>query len=164
MRASSQTRSWVPLPWCTSKSTIATRSSPCASSACRAPITTLPKKQKPIAVAVSAWCPGGRTAQKAFRTSPAITMSTARTTAPAARRAAASVPGDRKVSASIAAKPRSGEPRRQRREVAGRMRAQDLRVLGQRRLHPHQVGELLGLERRQDRLAAARPARGARAG
>ena len=39
MRASSQTRSCVPLPWCTSKSTIATRSSPWASSACRAPIT-----------------------------------------------------------------------------------------------------------------------------
>ncbi len=49
MRASSQTRSCVPLPWWTSKSTIATRSRPCASSAWRAPTTALPKRQKPIA-------------------------------------------------------------------------------------------------------------------
>ena len=42
---------FVPLPWCTSQSTIITRSAPSASRACRAAIATLANRQKPIAVA-----------------------------------------------------------------------------------------------------------------
>ena len=37
--------------------------------------------------------------------------------------------------------------RRERREVGGRVRAQDFGVARQRRLDPHEVGERLGLER-----------------
>ena len=51
--------SWVPLPWWTSKSTMATRSTPWAACACRAATAALLKKQKPIGVAASAWWPGG---------------------------------------------------------------------------------------------------------
>ena len=46
--------SLVPLPWCTSQSTIITRSSPRASSACRAATAMLLNRQKPIARAVRA--------------------------------------------------------------------------------------------------------------
>ena len=41
--------SWVPLPWWTSQSTIATRPSPCSRWAQRAAIAMLLKRQKPIA-------------------------------------------------------------------------------------------------------------------
>jgi acetoin utilization deacetylase AcuC-like enzyme len=47
--------------------------------------------QKPIGNPGSAWCPGGRTAQKARLASPAATSRTALITAPAARRAAGAV-------------------------------------------------------------------------
>ena len=60
--------SWVPLPWWTSKSTMATRSTPWAACACRAATAALLKKQKPIGVAASAWWPGGRVATKALST------------------------------------------------------------------------------------------------
>ena len=49
-----------------------------------------------------AWWPGGRTAQKAFSTSPSITASVAATAAPAARIAADQVPGPAMVSGSSA--------------------------------------------------------------
>ncbi len=45
---------------------------------------TLLKMQKPMAWLRVAWCPGGRQATKALRTSPAITRSTAITAPPAA--------------------------------------------------------------------------------
>ena len=57
----------------------------------RAAIATLLKKQKPIALSRQAWWPGGRTAQKALSSSPAITASVAAMAAPAARRAASTV-------------------------------------------------------------------------
>ena len=61
----------VPLPWCTSKSTIATRCRPCRSSAYLAAMATLLKMQKPMArESRQAWCPGGRTAQNALSSSP----------------------------------------------------------------------------------------------
>lgn len=47
-----------------------------------------------------AWCPGGRTGQKALRTSPAMTRSAAAHTAPAARRAASQLAADTAVSES----------------------------------------------------------------
>jgi hypothetical protein len=76
-RGSSVNIASVPLPWWTSKSTIATRSRPCAS-ACAAPTATLLNRQNPIARSRSAWCPGGRTAQNALRHSPDSTRSVAR--------------------------------------------------------------------------------------
>src|SRR5438132_343079 len=81
----------VPLPWCTSKSMIATRSMPCASIAWRAATATLLKMQKPMARARQAWWPGGRTGQNALFTSFFSTRSVAITPAPAARSAACSV-------------------------------------------------------------------------
>ena len=57
-RESPAKMSSVPLPWWTSKSMTATRSMPCASSACAAPTATLLKRQKPIARLRSAWWPG----------------------------------------------------------------------------------------------------------
>ena len=108
-------------------------------------------------MAVSAWWPGGRTAQKALRASPAMTRSTALTAAPAARRAAVSEPGERKVSASSAAKPRAGT----RACSAARWRPGWARrscgVLGERRLDPDEAGELLGAERGEDRLQPLDP-------
>ena len=50
--------SLVPLPWCTSQSTIITRSSPWASSAWRAATAMLLNRQNPIARSDSAWWPG----------------------------------------------------------------------------------------------------------
>ena len=93
----------MPLPWWTSKSTIATRL-PWAAIACAAPIPTLLRKQKPLPPATLsqpstiAWCPGGRTRQKAAcdvsLPAWANTPSIAATTAPAARRAARSEPAE----------------------------------------------------------------------
>ena len=48
-RLGARRSSCVPLPWWTSKSTIATRVSPCRSSACAAATATLLNRQKPIA-------------------------------------------------------------------------------------------------------------------
>ena len=92
----------VPLPWCTSKSTMATRCRPCTSSAWRAATATLLKKQKPIAWSRVAWWPGGRTAQKALLARPDSTSSVAATAAPAERSAACSVPVPTVVSGSTA--------------------------------------------------------------
>ena len=78
----------VPLPWWTSQSRISTRSTPCADCACRAATAALPKKQKPIARAGSAWCPGGRMAEKPVAASPESSASTSATAPPAARTAA----------------------------------------------------------------------------
>ena len=47
-------------PWCTSKSKMSTRRSPCARCACRAATHTLPTMQKPMPPRGSEWCPGGR--------------------------------------------------------------------------------------------------------
>ncbi len=101
-RSSPAMMSSVPLPWWTSKSMIATRSRPRTSSAWRAAIATLLKKQKPIAWSRVAWWPGGRTAQNAFATAPSSTASVAATAAPAARSTAFQVPGAATVSGSIA--------------------------------------------------------------
>ena len=65
------TISSVPSPWWASMSMIATRST--RSRACMAPIATLLKRQSPQPAAglripyMPAWCPGGRTTQKALR-------------------------------------------------------------------------------------------------
>ncbi len=90
----------LPLPWWTSKSTSATRSSPWWLSAWRMPTATLSKKQKPIGASCVAWWPGGRTAQNAVFTSPFKTRSVASTAAPAARSAARAVCGFIAVSGS----------------------------------------------------------------
>ena len=74
----------VPLPWWTSKSTIATRSSPSSRCAARAAMATLLKMQKPIARPGIAWCPGGRTSAK-------LPRSAASTVVPAASSAASYV-------------------------------------------------------------------------
>ena len=102
MRSSPAMMSSVPLPWCTSKSTMATRSRPRTSSAWRAAMATLLKKQKPMASSRVAWWPGGRTAQKALATSPSSTASVAATAAPAARSTASQVAGQAVVSGSSA--------------------------------------------------------------
>ena len=99
--------SLVPLPWCTSQSTIATRESPCADVARRAATATLPKKQNPIARATSAWCPGGRSALTPTAAEPPSSASTSATAPPHARNAAPYVPSTAYVSASIAPPPSS---------------------------------------------------------
>ena len=81
---------------------MATRCRPRTSSAWRAAIATLLKKQKPMAWSRVAWCPGGRTAQKAVATSRSITASVAATAAPAARSTACQVAGQAMVSGSTA--------------------------------------------------------------
>ena len=75
----------MPLPWCTSQSRIITRSAPSRRAASAATATLL-NRQKPIAWACSAWCPGGRAQTKALAASLAQTASTAATAAPAPRR------------------------------------------------------------------------------
>ena len=82
--------SCVPLPWWTSKSTMATRSAPYLRCASRATMATVLMRQKPIGVSISAWWPGGRMAQKALSTSPSTTASSAASAAAQARSAAAS--------------------------------------------------------------------------
>ncbi len=86
--------SCVPLPWCTSQSTIATRSTPSSACAQRAAIAIESKRQKPIARSCSAWWPGGR----ARASPPSRTASIA---APAASSAASKVVSVQIVSASI---------------------------------------------------------------
>ncbi|MNR57683.1 hypothetical protein D3C85_1785140 [compost metagenome] len=73
------------------------------------PTAILLKKQNPIERALSAWCPGGRIEQNAFGASLLHTMSTAFTTAPAARLAACRVPGHIAVSGSTRKVPTDGE-------------------------------------------------------
>ena len=52
---SSLKMSFVPLPWCTSKSKIITRAIPRARCACLAAAATVPKRQNPIADLGVAW-------------------------------------------------------------------------------------------------------------
>ena len=85
--------SCVPLPWCTSQSTIATRSSPSSACAQRAAIAIESKRQKPIARSRSAWWPGGRASAKPPRRTASIA-------APAASSAASNVVSVQIVSAS----------------------------------------------------------------
>jgi len=105
----------VPLPWCTSKSMMATRRSECLCThrAYAAPSATLLSRQKPCDPLPigspgagtgpfgPAWCPGGRTAQNTFSADPATTRSTASTTAPAAHSAAVKESRHTSVSPSI---------------------------------------------------------------
>ncbi len=79
---------FVPLPWCTSQSSTSTRSAPSESSAWRAATATFANRQKPIALAHSAWCPGGRSAEKPVRSPPPSSASASAHAPPAARRAA----------------------------------------------------------------------------
>ena len=79
---------FVPVPWCTSQSSTSTRSAPSASSAWRAAIATFANRQKPMAVAVSAWCPGGRRAEKPVRSPSERSDSTSAHAPPAALSAA----------------------------------------------------------------------------
>ena len=81
----------MPLPWWTSKSTIATRSSASRRWAARAAIATLLKMQNPIARPGRAWCPGGRTSAKPPRSAASIAV-------PAARHAASNVVSELTVS------------------------------------------------------------------
>ena len=79
---------FVPLPWCTSQSTTITRSAPSASSACRAATATFANRQNPIAVARSAWWPGGRNDEKPVRSPPVRSASASAHAPPAALSAA----------------------------------------------------------------------------
>ena len=90
--------SWVPLPWCASKSTINTRSPASANAA--AATATLENKQKPIVSDLVAWWPGGRTAQNAESASPFCKARIAVSPAPAASNAAFHEPTDARVSGS----------------------------------------------------------------
>src|SRR5215213_26558 len=56
--------SWVPLPWCTSQSRMATRPAP-RERACPAATAAWLSRQNPIPVALPAWWPGGRAMEKA---------------------------------------------------------------------------------------------------
>ena len=74
-------KSCIPLPWCTSQSRsriFLNLSGYCFSTAFAA-TTVLLKKQKPIARAHSAWCPGGRTTANAFCSVPDATRNAADT-------------------------------------------------------------------------------------
>ena len=83
--------SWVPLPWWTSKSTIRTFFQGVRAWRYRAATATWLKMQNPIARSRVAWCPGGRTAQNAWRARPAAISSTATSSAPTACRATSKV-------------------------------------------------------------------------
>ncbi len=65
---SNNTETNVPFPWCTSQSTMSTRSHPNLSRAARAAMATLLKMENPMQHPGSAWCPGGRTIAKPFLT------------------------------------------------------------------------------------------------
>mmetsp|Transcript_4558 Transcript_4558/g.12455 ORF Transcript_4558/g.12455 Transcript_4558/m.12455 type:complete len:229 (-) Transcript_4558:594-1280(-) len=76
----------VPLPWCTSQSRMSTR---CAPQPCAALAATaaLLKKQKPMAMLLSAWWPGGRTMAAPCAASPWTTLQATSAAPPAANRA-----------------------------------------------------------------------------
>ena len=93
---------FVPLPWCTSQSSTSTRSTPSESSAWRAAIDTVAKRQKPIARAGSQWWPGGRSAEKPTRSPSRSSESTSAQAPPAACSAASHDPGLSGVSRSNA--------------------------------------------------------------
>ena len=105
MRASFHTRSCVPLPWCTSQSTISTRDRPHRCSAACAAITTLLSRQNPIARVAVAWWPGGRTTAKAGV--PSSAERAAAIAAPAACTAAFQLSAPTTVSASTRPPPRA---------------------------------------------------------
>jgi hypothetical protein len=77
----------VPFPWCTSQSTMKMRETPCRDRRYRVAMAMLFRRQKPIPVLLSAWCPGGRIAQNARRTLPVITASAPAIAPPAERKA-----------------------------------------------------------------------------
>ena len=91
--------SCVPLPWWTSQSTIATRAAPAARAAAAATATLL-SRQNPIACAIVAWWPGGRTTAMPCESSPFSTRSASSLADPAAAFAASQVPGEKYVSGS----------------------------------------------------------------
>src|SRR5262245_44285800 len=99
--------SFVPLPWCTSQSNTSTRPAPQRSSARRAATAALLNRQKPIARAGSAWCPGGRCTDAAHRgaASPPSSASTTAIAPPAACTPARYDPSDTIVSMSRAPPP-----------------------------------------------------------
>eukprot|EP00882_Tetradesmus_deserticola_P030641 GHRQ01034510.1.p1 GENE.GHRQ01034510.1~~GHRQ01034510.1.p1 ORF type:complete len:157 (+),score=34.96 GHRQ01034510.1:1-471(+) len=74
----------------TSQSRISTRSAPAACAA-RTATAALLKKQKPIAVLLSAWCPGGRMMAAPHAASPRTTRTAASAALPAASAAQCSV-------------------------------------------------------------------------
>ena len=110
-RSSPAMMSSVPLPWCTSKSTMATRSRPRTSSACRAATATLLKKQKPIArIARRVVAGRAHRAEGVARHAVDHQRRWPATAAPAARCTAAQVPALAEVSGSTAsARPRSAQ-------------------------------------------------------
>jgi hypothetical protein len=112
------------------------------------------KKQKPIARASSAWCPGGRVAEKAAR-APAKTASTAVTAPPAARAAAPKVPEVANVSPSTAPPPAADRRSTKRHVLRGVHRFELLRR-SRRRLSPRPAEVALPLERRFERHDALR--------
>jgi hypothetical protein len=102
--------SLVPLPWCTSESMISTRSAPQRSIARCAATATLLNRQKPIARADSAWCPGGRCSDApTFGPSPS-SASTIATAPPAECSAASQECSETIVSTSSAPPPAAQTP------------------------------------------------------
>ena len=75
-------------------------------------MAALLNRQKPIAVAVSAWWPGGRAATKTLSAAPEKTSSTAAVEAPTALIAASQLLGLTVVSASSRDNPSEGMARR----------------------------------------------------
>src|SRR6218665_38704 len=86
-----------PLPWCTSKSTTATRCIWWRCIACLAATAMLLKKQKPMALSRQAGWAGGRTGQKGLSISPPMTASVAARAGPAGARGGAGGEGGKGV-------------------------------------------------------------------
>ena len=101
--------SCVPLPWWTSKSTIATFLYLYLFNKYFAPIPTLFKIQKPADLFLELWCPGGRILQNAFLNSLFWTPSIAVIIEPAASKVASLLPGEIIVSPSKEEKPLEGK-------------------------------------------------------
>ena len=97
--------SFVPLPWWTSQSRISTREASWADSARRAATATLLNRQKPIARAASAWCPGGRWIDAANPAEPPSSSVDHPAAPPAECSAASHEPGEQTVSTSSAPPP-----------------------------------------------------------
>ena len=101
--------SCVPLPWWTSKSTIATFLYLYLVNKYFAPIPTLLRIQNPAALFCELWCPGGRILQNAFLNSLFCTPSIAAIIEPAASKVASLLPGEIIVSPSNEEKPFEGK-------------------------------------------------------
>ena len=96
-------------------------------------------------------------AEKALRTLPVITSSTACVAAPTARSAASRVPGDMLVSASMLHKPLARRGRDDRLDVRLRMGERDRLRLGAQRLLTDEAREALVFQRALDGANAVRP-------